>query len=225
MKLYDIQHINESHNPRKVMGEELRFIYSIGSTSGKMCRAEKQPKDWDHVRRLVNMLFLAWNDDDPVKGVVYLGEFFTPESEDEKFYKFFENFNGFTINKWQMDVFISIGKSYRDLSIPRRKGMTTFALTYVAWLSLKGDDVIFATRNRHMATRCKNIYFENCNRANIKPLPVDIVVVEDGRYDICGKVYDTAIYDCSGDTLFDWWTRSKCYIKQSRILLNTIDYV
>jgi len=66
MKLYEIQHINQKHNPNKVMGEELRFVSSVCSTSGKLFPAEEQPKDWDHVRRLTHMLFLAWNDDNGI---------------------------------------------------------------------------------------------------------------------------------------------------------------
>jgi hypothetical protein len=92
MKLYEIQHINEKHNPNKVMGEELRFVSEVSKISEKFYPAEKQPKDWDNVRRISHMLFLAWNNDNPYEGSVYLGEFYTPKPNNPnptgEFYKF-----------------------------------------------------------------------------------------------------------------------------------------
>jgi hypothetical protein len=75
MKLYEIPHVNKAHNENKIWGAELKFKGSICSTSGELFPCEKQPDDWEHVKRLTHMLFLAWNDSNPIEGVVYLGEF------------------------------------------------------------------------------------------------------------------------------------------------------
>lgn len=133
MKLYEIQHINENHNPNKVMGMELKFTHSICSTSGKLYEAGKQPKDWKHVKRLTHMLFLAWNDDNPIEGVVYLGELYTPQKTDEeKFYEFFEKFNSFPINNAQKAMY-DIIKNGGYTASTRQSGSTVLLLTMAAW--------------------------------------------------------------------------------------------
>lgn len=148
MKLYEIRHINESHNPNKIMGMELRFTHSICSTSGKNYPAEKQPDDWQHVRRLAHMLFLAWNDDNPVEPVVYLGEFYNPESEDEKFYKFFEQFNKFPINDKQKRIYSMI-KNGGHVDVGRQCGVTVLLLTIAAYESVINDKfVVYFAHNQ-----------------------------------------------------------------------------
>lgn len=151
MKLYEIQSINEQHNPNKVMGMELRFTHSICSTSGKNYPAEKQPDDWQHVRRLTHMLFLAWNDDNPVEPVVYLGELYDSESEDEKFYKFFERFNKFPINDKQKSMYSSI-KNGGHTSGSRRCGATVLLLTMAAYESIINNNfVVYFAHNSDTA--------------------------------------------------------------------------
>lgn len=147
MKLYEIQHINDKYNPQKVMGEELRFVSYISNVNGKLQSTEKQPKDWDNVRRLVGMLFLAWNDDYPLEGSVYLGEFHTPESEDEKFYKFFEQFNKFPINDDQKRVYSMI-KNGGGVDGGRRFGATALLLTIAVYEAIINNKyVVYFSHN------------------------------------------------------------------------------
>lgn len=75
MKLYEIKHINKPYNDNRVMGMELYFIGSICPLTGVLRNSDGQPEDWDHVERLTNKLFLAWNDSNPLEGTVYLGDF------------------------------------------------------------------------------------------------------------------------------------------------------
>lgn len=75
MKLYEVGHINQTSNPNDVMGYELRFMAQICPLSGTLQEATSQPEDWDHVKRLTNKLFLAWNNSNPLEGSVYLGDF------------------------------------------------------------------------------------------------------------------------------------------------------
>ena len=75
MKLYEIEHINESHNRNRIMGMELYFVSSICPMTGERCTPIRQPEEWDNVKRLTNQLFLAWDDKNPMEGTVYLGDF------------------------------------------------------------------------------------------------------------------------------------------------------
>lgn len=78
MKLYELEHINEAHNPNSVMGCELVFVAAICSMTGARWEPLKQPDQWDHVKRLTHMLFLAWDDANPFEGTVYLGALVRP---------------------------------------------------------------------------------------------------------------------------------------------------
>jgi hypothetical protein len=148
MKLYEIQHINQDYNPNEIMGEELRFTHYISPITGEKCYTEKQPKDWQNVRRLSNMLFLAWNDDNPLEGSVYLGEFYNPESDDEKFYKFFERFNKFSINDDQKKMY-SLIKRRGYTSGRRQCGATTLLLTIAAYEAVVNNKfVVYFGRNQ-----------------------------------------------------------------------------
>lgn len=148
MKLYEIQHINQDHNPNKIMGEELRFTHSICPVSGNKYSTEKQPKDWQHVRRLTHMLFLAWNDSNPIEPTVYLGEFYNPESDDEKFYKFFERFNKFSINDKQKRMY-SLIKNGGYVSGDRRCGATVLLLTIAAYEAIVNDKFVVYFGHNH----------------------------------------------------------------------------
>jgi hypothetical protein len=160
MKLYEIEHINNSYNENAIMGMELRFTHSICSTSGTLWEAESQPKDWDHVKRLTHMLFLAWNDGNPIEGVVYLGELVnpTPKDPNQEFYDFFEEFNGFTINDHQKKLhkyFTSYQNGY--INLPRRTGKTIYLSTLAVWLGRKGKKVHYITHNLDMGKMINQI--------------------------------------------------------------------
>lgn len=77
MRLYEIEHVNEPVNQNRIMGLELFFVASICPLTGKLCDPLRQPDEWDHVKRLTNQLFLAWDDNHPLEGTVYLGDFRT----------------------------------------------------------------------------------------------------------------------------------------------------
>jgi hypothetical protein len=152
MKLYEIQHINEKYNKNKVMGEELRFVSYVSNVNGNLQSTEKQPKDWDNVRRLVGMLFLAWNDDYPLEGSVYLGEFYAPEeSEDDKFYKFFKQFNKFSINDNQKRTYSMI-KNGGHIDGERQFGATVLLLTIAAYETAFNDKfVVYFAHNSNIS--------------------------------------------------------------------------
>ena len=75
MKLYQIKHINEEHNPNDIMGYELQFVHAICPITGTPCEPHRQPDQWDHVERLTNQLFLAWDNEKKIEGTVYFGKF------------------------------------------------------------------------------------------------------------------------------------------------------
>lgn len=74
MKLYQLSSINEAQSPNRIMGAELVFVASICPLTGKLREPVRQPDEWDNVKRLTNMLFLAWDNANPVEGTVYLGD-------------------------------------------------------------------------------------------------------------------------------------------------------
>ena len=75
MKLYQVNHVTEPHNTNAVMGLELRFINQICCLTGKPIEAGRQPDEWQHVKRLTNNLFYAWDDRYQCEGSVYVGVF------------------------------------------------------------------------------------------------------------------------------------------------------
>ena len=75
MKLYQVNHVTEAHNTNAVMGMELRFIQQVCCLTGQKLEATRQPDDWQHVKRLTNNLFYAWDDRYQCEGSVYVGVF------------------------------------------------------------------------------------------------------------------------------------------------------
>ncbi len=162
MRLYEIQHINQDYNPNKHMGEELRFVSQVSNISEKFYPAEKQPKDYDHVRRLTHMLFLAWNDKNPLEGTVYLGEFYNPVSEDEKFYRFFEQFNKFPINDKQKKMY-SVIKNGSHTSGGRRCGATVLLMTIAAYeVAINDKFVVYFGHNQSTCNSYKEDFLRKC---------------------------------------------------------------
>ena len=73
MKLYQIEHINMERFNK--IAPELVFVSAICPLTGNLRDVNRQPDDWDNVKRLTNMLFLAWDNHNPYEGTVYLGKF------------------------------------------------------------------------------------------------------------------------------------------------------
>jgi hypothetical protein len=195
------------------MGEELRFVSCVSPINGKLQTTEKQPKDWDNVRRLTNMLFLAWNDSNPLEGSVYLGEFYTPKpNPTEEFYKFFEQFNGFPINKMQKQAFKQRYSRNNIGTRDRQSGVSTFFMTLVAWeASVNNKQVIMASTTRDLSKMFQREYDNKCRNMGINPPPVDFMVADD-RCDsnICGRTFDVCLYDCSRDRWqLDWFRETE----------------
>ncbi len=59
----------------------LVFTKRISPVNGTLLDAMYQPDKWDQVRRIDANLFLAWNDGEPDKGTVYLGEWKPEKTE------------------------------------------------------------------------------------------------------------------------------------------------
>ena len=209
MKLYEIQHINEKYNKNKVMGEELRFVSYVSSVNGNLQSTEKQPKDWDNVRRLVGMLFLAWNDDYPLEGSVYLGEFYTPKpNPTEDFYYFFEKFNGFPINDKQKKMFNGYVKKWNYMSFDRQQGVSTFMLTLAAWEAFNNKNVVHFSSNRNLSEIMRERYNEIIDiRFEGKSPPIDFISIARDTYPLKGIRYQVGLFDDSGVFDFDYkWT-------------------
>ena len=217
MKLYQIEHINEDHNKNRVMGMELKFTHSVDSCNGRLWKAEKQPDDWDHVKRLTHMLFLAWNDKNPIEGVVYLGELVGEKSEKEKFCEFFEKFNGFPISKTQKDFFDWYKKDCKMISMGRRTGCSTFLRTLAAWESSKGKKVIYCTDSQNFT---RDQYFE----FRSKGINIDYYYsFSKGVNPLFNRTFDVGIYDCFKPVWNEQWSYLNDYFPES-FALRTYEY-
>jgi hypothetical protein len=205
MKLYEIEHINNPYNENAIMGLELKFTHSIDSADGRKWLAEKQPKDWDHVKRLTHMLFLAWNDENPIEGVVYLGEFVSPKKEDpdQEFYDFFKEFNGYEINNDQKDIhkyYTRFGEGY--VNLPRRTGKTIYLSTLAIWLGRQGKNVHYITHNHDKGkwikknVSCTKMIYPTTWQPKIGPI--------DNSNQLTGYRIDFLI--CDESSLFDFKT-------------------
>jgi hypothetical protein len=175
----------------------------VSKISEKFYPAEKQPKDWDNVRRISHMLFLAWNNDNPYEGSVYLGEFYTPKPNNPnptgEFYKFFENFNGYPINYDQKTMFRGYIEGYNYLTFTRRKGVSIFLLTLAAWEAFNGKNVIHFSSNRQLCEMVRRQYDENIDiRFDGKSPPIEFQNINRDTFPLKGIRYQVGLFDNSG---------------------------
>jgi hypothetical protein len=197
MKLYEVEHINSQYNENDIMGHTLKFTHSIDSCNGRLWEAEKQPDDWDNVKRLTHMLFLAWNDKNPIEGVVYLGKFVKEKSEIDKFCDFFKSFNGFPINYIQKDLFLGISTKNNVRTLGRKCGTTTFLTTLAAWESLNNKKVLVVASNALSTENFYKTINRKCKSMGVGVPPLQVVYI-DTRFisSMRGLKCDIILYDC-----------------------------
>lgn len=155
----------------------------------------------------------------------------TPPTEEEDFYQFFLNFNGFPINEMQKTAFKQRYSKYNIGSRNRRSGVTTFLMTLAAWESLKGSTVILAHSNLWMKERVYRECMDKCDKIGIPTTSfINMLVANDKQtHPLRGKSYDVCLYDCSGDDFQSEWYKDIIYIGYLRkkfyaLALQTTEY-
>lgn len=78
MKLHEIDYVTNPRPPETKAEPE--FVAVICPATGDLVPLQRtgSPPAWGNVRRLTGMLFLAWDDDNPLQGIVYLGQLVEP---------------------------------------------------------------------------------------------------------------------------------------------------
>lgn len=124
----------------------------------------------------------------------------TPPTEEEDFYQFFLNFNGFPINEMQKAAF---KQRYSENNIGvrnRRSGVTTFLMTLAAWETIRNNKkVVVASSYYDLSKLFKNEFRRKCELIGIYTPPIiDFMVANNYDHNIRGKSFDVCLYDCSG---------------------------
>jgi hypothetical protein len=155
----------------------------------------------------------------------------TSPTEEEDFYQFFLNFNGFPINEMQKTAFKQRYSNHNIGLRDRRSGVTTFLMTLAAWESLKGIAVILAHSNHCMKARVYRECMDKCDKIGISTASsINMLVANDKQtYPLRGKSYDVCLYDCSGDDFQSEWYKNTIHIGYLRkkfyaLALQTTEY-
>jgi hypothetical protein len=133
----------------------------------------------------------------------------TPPTEEEDFYQFFLNFNGFPISESQKSMFRFYKNGYTSNAFGRRIGVSTFMLTLAAWEAFKGKVVVHFSSNRDLSNRIRNKYNENIDKHfDGKSPSIDFASIEskNTRTGCIMKKYDVALLDQSDPYYHKAWS-------------------
>jgi len=120
-------------------------------------------------------------------------------SDKEKFYKFFEKFNGFPINGKQKLTYKNIQKGNNCITAGRQYGMTTLLVTISAWEALNRKKVVHLSSSYITGENAKNIFNRNCERIDIPSTEMDIKFINATTHNTYGFGLDTHFhFDNSG---------------------------
>jgi hypothetical protein len=122
-----------------------------------------------------------------------------PKTEEEQFYEFFEKFNGFPISDQQKTFFNWYKKDYKMMTMGRQTGTTTFLITLSAWLSQKGQEVVYFSHTKFTEKLYRDIYYKNSIRnlkiSQINGHPHPIFISSSSDLPIIGRRYDYVLFD------------------------------
>lgn len=136
----------------------------------------------------------------------------TPPTEEEGFYQFFLNFNGFPISDSQKSMFLFYKNGYTSNAYGRRIGVSTFMLTLAAWEAFKGKVVVHFSSNRDLSNRIRNKYNENIDKYfDGKSPSIDFANIESNieskkNMGCIMKKYDVALLDQSDPYYHKTWS-------------------
>lgn len=114
------------------------------------------------------------------------------EDIDDLFYDFFYKFNGFKISEMQKQFYDWYKKGYKIMSVGRQVGQTAFLLTLAAFLSLKGQNIIYATFNKNFK---KHIESEFNKKQIVKDNNIKVDFITPHIDNVSGKNFDYILMD------------------------------
>lgn len=131
----------------------------------------------------------------------------TPPTEEEDFYQFFLNFNGFPINDAQKSMFIFYKNGYTSNRYPRQVGVSTFMLTLAAWEAFNGKRIVHFSSSEKLRDLIHRQYNKNIDeRFNGKAPSIDFVNIERKNWPPISKGYDIALLDQSDPYYHKDWS-------------------
>lgn len=131
----------------------------------------------------------------------------TPPTEEEEFFQFFLNFNGFPINDAQKSMYRFYKNGYMSNCYSRQVGVTTFMLTLAAWEAFKGKRVVHFSSNMMLSDHIRRMYDKNIDeRFDGKSPPIDFVNINRYTYPLKGFRYDIALLDQSDPYYHEEWS-------------------
>ena len=128
----------------------------------------------------------------------------TPPTEEEDFYQFFLNFNGFPINENQKFMYKGYREKWNYLTFDRRMGVSTFLLTLAAWESFKGKRVVHFSSNKHLSDIIRRTYDDKIYEKfeGKSPDNIDFVNINRNTFPLKGLRYEVGLYDESGSDIY-----------------------
>lgn len=130
-----------------------------------------------------------------------------PPTEEEDFFQFFLNFNGFPISDNQKSMFRFYKHGYTSSCYGRRMGVSTFMITLAAWEAFKGKRVVHFSSSEMLRDLCSKQYERNIvKHFDGKSPPIDFVNINRKTYPLKGLRYDIALLDQSYPYYHDQWS-------------------
>ena len=152
----------------------------------------------------------------------------TPPTEEEDFYQFFLNFNGFPINEMQKGMFRFYKNGYTSNAYGRQLGVSTFMLTLAAWEAFKGKTVVHFSSNQYLRDKIRRKYYENIDKhfekyCDGKFPGINFDSIESQNRGYMMKKYDVALLDQSSPYYHEAWSAITPSVKKT-LLLKTYEF-
>jgi len=148
----------------------------------------------------------------------------TPPTEEEYFYQFFLNFNGFPINEMQKGMFRFYKNGYTSNAYGRQLGVSTFMLTLAAWEAFKGKTVVHFSSNQYLRDKIRRKYEKNIDKHfDGKSPSIDFANIESKNMGCIMKKYDVALLDQSDPYYHKAWN-AIAPSTEKHLLLKTYEF-
>jgi hypothetical protein len=148
----------------------------------------------------------------------------TPPTEEEDFYQFFLNFNGFPIIEMQKIMFNFYKNGFTADAYGRQIfGVSTFMLTLAAWEAFRGKTVVHFSSNQYLRDRVKRKFHQNIDKHfDGKSPSIDFGNIESKNMGCIMKKYDVALLDQSDPYYHEAWSTIAPSVKK-HLLLKTYE--
>lgn len=132
---------------------------------------------------------------------------FNLPTEEDDFFQFFLNFNGFPISAAQQSMFRFYKNGYTSCAYNRRIGVSTFTITLAAWEAFRGKRVVHFSSSEMLRDLCYKKYNKNIyNNFDGKSPTIDFLNIKRKTYPLKGLRYDIALLDQSFPYYHEQWS-------------------